>query len=240
MIMKFLAIAIVLCHGCVSAILAAEGQESPITLEEAREQGRRKSRFLQEAETAPSAVDEVPEANVAFFHASAEAVLRRSCLACHGPKDAQGRLRVDQLNPDLLSGPDVGKWREIYNVLSNSEMPPEDEPEYALRDSERGSIVDWLSVELNKASAVRRNTGSTPSSSVRMRRYEYNYASTGSARPAWRRWPASCRRKLPDGRQKQLELLQMSAMQFRRPIARSDCGAAHRRRRASESVTYVI
>ena len=37
MIMKFLAIAIVFCHGCVSAILAAEGQESPITLEEARD-----------------------------------------------------------------------------------------------------------------------------------------------------------------------------------------------------------
>lgn len=240
--MKFLAIAIVLCHGCASAILAAEGQESPITLEEAREQGRRKSRFLQEAETAPSAVDEVPEANVAFFHASAEAVLRRSCLACHGPKDAQGRLRVDQLNPDLLSGPDVGKWREIYNVLSNSEMPPEDEPEYALSDSERGSIVDWLSVELNKASAVRLNTREH-SSFRRMTKYEYNYALQDLLGLPW-----SLASKLPpetaseDGFKNSSELLQMSAMQFEtyREIGLQALKRATVSGERPKPVTYVI
>ena len=214
MLMKFLAIAIILCHGCVSVILAADAQEAPISLEEAREQGRLKSRFLQEADAAPNAVDELPEANVAFFLASAGTVLRRSCLACHGPEKDEGRLRVDLLNPDLLAGPDVGKWREIYNVLSNSEMPPEDEPEYALSDTERGSIVDWLSVELNKASVVRRNTREH-SSFRRLTKYEYNYALQDLLGLPW-----SLASKLPpetaseDGFKNSSELLQMSAMQF--------------------------
>ena len=158
--------------------------------------------------------DEVPEAHVAFFRESPDAILKKSCLACHGPENAEGRLRVDQLNPDLLAGPDVGKWREIYNVLSNSEMPPEDEPEYALADADRRRIVDWLSVELNKASIVRRNTREH-SSFRRLTKYEYNYALQDLLGLPW-----SLANKLPpetaseDGFKNSSELLQMSVMQF--------------------------
>ena len=241
-LMKFLVIAIVLIDGCASAILAADGQEAPITLEKARDLGRQKSRFLQEAETTAKAVDEVPEANVAFFHESAGTVLRRSCLACHGPENAEGRLRVDQLNPDLLAGPDVGKWREIYNVLSNSEMPPEDEPEYALSDSERGSIVDWLSVELNKASVVRRSTREH-SSFRRLTKYEYNYALQDLLGLPW-----SLANRLPpetaseDGFKNSSELLQMSAMQFEtyREIGLQALKRATVSGERPEPVTYII
>ena len=45
------------------------------------------------------------------------------------PNGPKGRLRIDRLNPDLLTGPDVERWREVYDALSKSEMPPEDEPE---------------------------------------------------------------------------------------------------------------
>ena len=44
-----------------------------------------------------------------------------------------------------------------------------------LADADRGSLVEWLSGEVNKASLVRRNS-SEHSSFRRMTKYEYNYA----------------------------------------------------------------
>lgn len=212
--MKFPTTVIVLVLSCACINPAVHAQEAPITLEQAREIGRLKSRFLREVEEEPTTTRDIPKANVAYFHESARAVLLKSCLACHGPETAEGRLRVDELNPDLLTGPDVERWREIYNVLSNSEMPPDDEPEYALADTDRGDIVDWLSEELNKASVIRRNNRKH-SSFRRLTKYEYNYALQDLLGLPW-----SLANKLPpetaseDGFKNSSELLQMSAMQF--------------------------
>ena len=212
--MKLLKIAVLLVLGSAGTILADDAQEIPITLEKARELGRLKSRFLKEAKTEAKSADAIPKANVGYFRESVDPILQKSCLACHGPEKSEGRLRVDRLNPDLLTGSDVGRWREIYNVLSNSEMPPEDEAEYALADADRGRIVDWLSGELNKASIIRRNN-KTHSSFRRLTKYEYNYALQDLLGLPW-----SLANKLPpetaseDGFKNSSELLQMSAMQF--------------------------
>ena len=140
--MKTLKITILLVISSASLIQAADDQKIPITLEKVQELGRLKSRFLKknQADTKPTGV--VPRANLAAFQESVGPILNKSCLACHGPEKSEGRLRVDELNPDLLTGSDVERWREVYNVLSNSEMPPDDEPDYALADSDRGNIVD--------------------------------------------------------------------------------------------------
>ena len=89
--------------GSACTILAADGQQTPITLETAREQGRIKSRFLKATQTATQATDAIPKANIADFQSSVAPILNKSCLNCHGPKTSEGRLRVDQLNPDLLT-----------------------------------------------------------------------------------------------------------------------------------------
>ena len=123
-------------------------------------------------------------------------------------------LRVDRLNPDLLAGPDVDRWRGIYKVLSNSEMPPEDEPEYRLADADRKTIVDWLSEEMSKASIVRRNSAEH-SSFRRMTSYEYNYALQdllGLPYPIAHSLPPETPSE--DGFQNSSDLLQMSVMQF--------------------------
>ena len=156
--MKTLNFAILLVFGSAWAIPAADGQEFSITLEAAREQGRQKSRFLKETKDAAKVIDSIPKANVGVFQESVEPILNKSCLACHGPEKSEGRLRIDQLNPDLLTGPDVERWREVFNALSKSEMPPEDEPDYALADADRGRLVDWLSEELNTASLINLST----------------------------------------------------------------------------------
>ncbi|MDA1229311.1 MAG: hypothetical protein O2856_00925 [Planctomycetota bacterium] len=150
--MRIRHITILLILASVCTIMAAAGQETLITLQEAKEQGRSTSRFLKQTKDAAKVIDSIPKANVAFFQELVEPILNKSCLACHGPAKSEGRLRIDQLNPDLLTGPDVERWREVFNARSKSEMPPEDEPDYALADADRGMIVDWLSSELNSAS----------------------------------------------------------------------------------------
>ena len=168
--------------------------------------------------------------------------MKSSCQACHGPKKSEGRLRVDKLNPNLLTGPDVERWREIYNVLGNSEMPPADEPDYALSDADRGSIVDWLGAELRKAYLVRRNNKQY-SSFRRMTRYEYNYSLQDLLG-----LPYDLADRLPpeavseEGFKNRSEILQMSAMQFVtcREIGLKAVQRATVRGERPQGVTYVI
>eukprot|EP00456_Euglypha_rotunda_P016203 TRINITY_DN1530_c0_g1_i3.p2 TRINITY_DN1530_c0_g1~~TRINITY_DN1530_c0_g1_i3.p2 ORF type:complete len:916 (+),score=229.53 TRINITY_DN1530_c0_g1_i3:2-2749(+) len=196
------------------AIPVVRAEESAIPLEAVRAQGREKSRFLKENKDAGKVVDAIPKADVAFFRESVGPILDKSCLACHGPDKSEGRLRIDQLNPDLLTGPDVERWREVFNALSKSEMPPEDATDYALADADRGRIVDWLSNELNVASIVRRSSRAH-SSFRRLTKYEYNYALQDLLG-----LPYSMANTLPpetaseDGFKNSSELLQMSVMQF--------------------------
>lgn len=228
----------------ITSDATAGDQDTPVTLEAARVHGRTQSRFLKEsiAETTATPSDAVPVSNVAAFRESVEPVLKKSCLACHGPEKSEGRLRIDQLNPDLLTGPDVERWREVFGAISKSEMPPEDATEYALADVDRGRIVDWLSEELNNASLVRRNS-KEHSSFRRLTNYEYNYALQdllGS--------PYDLANKLPpestseDGFKNSSELLQMSVMQFQiyretglKALKRATVSGEH-----PPAVTYIV
>lgn len=99
----------------------------------------------------------------------------KSCVDCHGPKKSEAGLRVDELDPKLLTGGDVDRWGEIYDVLSQREMPPDDEQDYHLKDEDRAQIIEWLGNELQKASNARKNAGGY-SSFRRMANYEYNHA----------------------------------------------------------------
>jgi len=240
--MKTLQITILLLLGSACTSLAVDGQEAAITLEVAKELGRIKSRFLKETKADPKAADTIPTANVADFQKSVAPLLNRSCLACHGPEKSEGRLRVDQLNPDLLTGPDVERWREVYNALSNSVMPPEDKPDYALADADRGSIADWLSGELNKASLIRRNS-KVHSSFRRLTKYEYNYALQdllGLPHPLANKLPPETASE--DGFKNSSELLQMSAMQFEayREIGLKALKRATVSGERPQAVTYII
>ena len=173
--MKPFKTAILITLGIACMIPVAVGQESQSKLEAAKEKGRDQSRYLKETKAAQEASDTVPEANIAYYRKSVEPILQKSCVACHGAKKAKSGLRIDQLNPDMLAGPDAEKWREVYNALSKSEMPPENEPDYALSSVDRGMVADWLSEELNKASRTRRG-GKEQSSFRRLAKYEYDYA----------------------------------------------------------------
>ena len=212
--MRTLIVTILLMYAQACGALAAESDGKPLTLHEVREAGRAKSQFLKEAEIKTESKPVIPTANLDHFNKSIAPILAQKCVACHGPDSVMANLRVDRLNPDLLTGPDVDRWRGIYKVLSNSEMPPEDEPDYRLADADRRNIVDWLSQEMSKASIVRRNR-SEHSSFRRMTKYEYNYALQdllGLPYPIANSLPPETASE--DGFKNSSDLLQMSAMQF--------------------------
>ena len=123
--MKNPAILGLLILGITGAGLAADGQEAPISLEAAREHGRAESRFLKEstAEATSTPSDAVPASNVAAFRESVEPVLKKSCLACHGPEKSEGRLRIDQLFSGISDNADHCGYQLTQKVLSGSYRP---------------------------------------------------------------------------------------------------------------------
>jgi mono/diheme cytochrome c family protein len=121
------------------------------------------------------AADPMPEANLEEYQTHLARLLSASCVDCHGPHKSKAGFRIDQLDPNLLTGGDVDRWIEVYDVLSNGEMPPDDEPDHHLKDDDRARIIEWLGNETQKASQVRKNAGSH-TSFRRMANYEYNHA----------------------------------------------------------------
>ena len=202
-----------LCLGVVSCMSAA-GEEPLVSLQAAKEAGREKSRFLKPAVVPEGGTAEAAAANVADFQKLVQPLLAKSCSGCHGAKKAEGRLRLDTLDADLLNGPDVERWREVYNALVKAEMPPDDSQEEKLTDQARGVVVQWLGEEIHKASNLRRGTA-TASSFRRLTQYEYNHALQDLLG-----LNVSFADKLPpetaseDGFKNRSDLLQMSALQF--------------------------
>lgn len=153
----------------IDAIGVPSVRPAPPSLTKVREMGRRQSRFLT-GQLAVSTDAEIPEPDLAAFQSEIKPLLEAACVQCHGPDKQKGKFRVDTLNPDLHKGGDVDWWLEVLNVVSNHEMPPEDEVELA--DADRSKLVDWLSAEVQMASRVRR-AEAEHTSFRRMTRYEY-------------------------------------------------------------------
>ncbi len=233
-------ILLVLGSGCL--LLAAEVDTNVLTLEEAKELGRLKSSYSRETNRDTRATHAIPKANLSHFQKSIGPILQRHCVACHGPDEPKAQLRVDKLNPDLLTGPDIERWREVYDVLSNSEMPPDDEPDYELADADRSNIIEWLGDELNKASLARRSDRQH-SSFRRMTKYEYSYALQDLlGLPYTLADPLPSETASADGFKNSSQMLQMSAMQFElyRGIGLKALKSATVRGDRPEAVTYII
>ena len=76
--------------------------------------------------TALLTVAATPKADLDGFRKAVAPVLKRACVSCHGPDKQKGKFRVDTLDPDLLNGEDVDWGLEVFGVIGNGEMPPED------------------------------------------------------------------------------------------------------------------
>ena len=82
---------------------------------------------------------------------------KEHCLHCHGPDQSKGGLRLDQLDDDLASSTNFGRWREILIRMREGEMPPADEPKPPA--GPLAEVVAKLSAHLDAASARQRSEG---------------------------------------------------------------------------------
>ena len=144
-------------------------QEGLVDLETVRREGKLRSSLLTQDLHPPKTT---PKPRLDEFKNRIAPILKQSCVTCHGPDKQEGNIRIDTLDPNLVTGDDVDWWLEIMAVVNNEEMPP---PDVELSDRDRSEIMTWLSTELQTASVIRRVTEGH-SSFRRMTKYEYNYA----------------------------------------------------------------
>ena len=189
---------------------ASQSESTPLSLAEVRAAGALLSSYRNQ-QPRPGGAD-LPEADLVTFQQDIEPILQQACNDCHGVDLQEGEVQIDALDPDLFHGDDVNWWLEVLAVLTNSEMPPVDEGE--LSDEDRIKVIEWLSSEIQKASAVRR-AERAHSSFRRMTRYEYSYALQDLLG-----LPFDFGKDLPpesnseDGFQNSSEMLHMSSIQF--------------------------
>jgi cytochrome c553 len=118
--------------------------------------------------TAPAA----ETSRLAEFGRELKPIFAKYCVRCHGAKSQEGDLRIDQLDPNLVTGKDADFWHEVLNQLNEGEMPPEGEPQLSAK--ELAAVTEWLEKELHEAAARRNSTGGRQLMR-RMSRYEYQY-----------------------------------------------------------------
>lgn len=182
-------------------------------LSQAKKVGLANSRYLKPTSTTLEASSDT-NPNLDLFNRSIKLLLIKNCLECHGPKLSEGRLRIDQIEPNLQTANNSDQWREIYNALANNAMPPDDANDSKLSNADRQLIIDWISQELSKASLANRNN-STHSSFRRLTKYEFKNALEdllNVSLPTSNRLPPEVASE--EGFKNSSELLQMSAMQF--------------------------
>ncbi|SVD68117.1 uncharacterized protein METZ01_LOCUS420971, partial [marine metagenome] len=122
-----------------------------------------------------SASTEATLAGLETFRKEVEPILAKRCFGCHGPEKQKGKIRLDQLDPDLMKGKSAETWHDALNMLNRGEMPPEDEAQPTVE--ERRKLVGWLTKELRKAAKARRDTGGQ-AVIRRLNRAEYQYTMT--------------------------------------------------------------
>ena len=98
--------------------------------------------------------------------------LTKYCVACHGPEKQQAKLRVDELNFDLVDGNDGDTWQEVLDLVNLSEMPPQDATRQPT-NAERQAVVKALTSAMRKAVLAKRSSGGR-NVLRRLTAYEYN------------------------------------------------------------------
>lgn len=121
----------------------------------------------------PSVTAGATESPAEVFKRDMQPILEQFCHRCHNDEKASADLKLDQLNGDLVQGPDAETWHDVLNKLNLGEMPPPKAPQPS--ELQRLTIVQWLTGELKRAAAVKQSTGGHV---VLRRLTRYEYANT--------------------------------------------------------------
>lgn len=91
------------------------------------------------------------------YNRSIKGVLAKYCFNCHASQDAEGDLRIDQLDPDFVRGNDADHWFDVLSQLNRGTMPPDGEPR--IPSGQLREVVDWLTGGLKQAAASKAGSG---------------------------------------------------------------------------------
>jgi len=105
------------------------------------------------------------------FKTVVQPALQTYCYRCHGSTVQEADLRLDLLNPDMVTGNDAESWHDILNKLNLGEMPPEKAKQLPV--AVHRQVTQWITGELRRSAQHRRSTGGQVVLR-RMTSYEYN------------------------------------------------------------------
>ena len=106
------------------------------------------------------------------FNKDIKPLIDKYCVSCHGPDKVKAKLRMDQLDPDMIKGKDGEMWHEALDLINTDDMPTKKAKAQPSKE-ERALMVEWITNNLRKAVEAQRSTGGN----VLMRRltaYEYS------------------------------------------------------------------
>ncbi|MEM9800326.1 MAG: DUF1592 domain-containing protein [Planctomycetota bacterium] len=111
-----------------------------------------------------------PEDDV--FAKTIEPIVRETCIPCHGPDQQKAGFRLDELDPDFITGGDDEAWSYVVDLVRHGEMPPS-KHDRQLADDERRAIVEWIDAGLE--AAARANEGEVGPVLRRLNRAQYTH-----------------------------------------------------------------
>ena len=106
---------------------------------------------------ASASADETLKAHDHHIESIAASFFSEHCIRCHGPSEAKGEMRLDDIDSDLSRPATFERWQTIVERIQTGEMPPEKEPQP--RPEQVAEIVKQLTSRLNEVTADRRAEG---------------------------------------------------------------------------------
>jgi hypothetical protein len=86
--------------------------------------------------------------------AEVRAFLNQHCLECHGGEKPKGEFRVDALAFDFGDQASRDRWLSVLERIEAGEMPPEEKPRPAAKDS--AALASWIRARDEAAARVQR------------------------------------------------------------------------------------
>lgn len=121
---------------------------------------------------APAFADGELQADLDTFDQEIKPLLRKYCVRCHGSRKTEAKIRLDNIDADIVTGEHFDQWEDIREAFNSGVMPPKDQRQPSAE--ERDTITRWLDAEFRKA---KQHGSSKQRGNVRrLTRYELQYA----------------------------------------------------------------
>ena len=78
--------------------------------------------------------------------------IQKYCSKCHGAKEPEADLRLDNVSPHLSRDKTEGTWRRVLDALRDGDMPPEGEPKPDA--GELKAVMDHLAIAISRSTTL--------------------------------------------------------------------------------------